>query len=227
MADVITGDTSSFEPALATAALNVAGVGMFRISAEHKLALDNVSLAVLGHDGFTVPEDAGAWLGSIVHPDDDSSLGQDRPALHGGDVETTTRTFRVQGGDGAYRWVRSIATRQGGSVLGTLQNVTVHQQMAARLEQLESFIDLVPAVLLIKDCDLRYVVSNPMETWARYTCLTLPGGRCAQSSGCVTGTSTRSLLLSRKRLTSMCLRLVSRARIWSPTHWITATSTST
>ena len=106
------------DESVAFVALRAARVGLFELTLDGELLLDDTFLAAMGYDPPVYIEDARAWGRALVHPDDLVRVGSHRDAMLAGKLPRTRFEYRLRASSGEFVWVEGVYLRTPTSVVG-------------------------------------------------------------------------------------------------------------
>lgn len=130
---------------------------------------DYLSQPWVDYTGVPMPGHLGDGWRALLHPEDRAHV---LAAWHEATVQRRPYDleYRIKRHDGAYEWfhviTRPICDDCGGVIrwLGVAMNIErrmqAEQSLAARHDELKALIDTMPAMVCVKDAELRYVVIN-------------------------------------------------------------------
>ena len=129
--------TVRLEESAAFVALHAARVGLFELSAEGELLLDDTFLAALGYQPPVYAEDIRAWGRALVHQDDRERVVSHRDAMLAGKLPRTRLEYRLRAASGDYIWVEGVFVKTANSVVGTIRDISDRVEAQAREKQRE------------------------------------------------------------------------------------------
>lgn len=129
--------TVRMDDSAAFVALRAARVGLFELTLDGTLVLDDTFLAALGYEPPVYTEDVRAWGRALVHPDDRERVGTHRDAMLAGKLARTRFEYRLRNPSGEYVWVEGVFIRTPTSIVGTIQDISDRVEAQARVKQRE------------------------------------------------------------------------------------------